>query len=136
MLIERRLKPQINVDLTPLIDVVFQLVIFFMISSVFNTAPGIELDLPTSETSETVAMTELRITAVSENEIYLNKDIYTLEGLSDAVRIWLEANPSEEEPSVVLEGDDQVSYQLMVSILDSLRRNGIENVGLITDPKE
>jgi len=43
MTIERRLKPQINIDLTPLIDIIFQLVIFFMISSTFKTAPGIEL---------------------------------------------------------------------------------------------
>jgi biopolymer transport protein ExbD len=44
MRMERRLKPQISLDLTPLIDVVFQLVIFFMISTTFNTAPGIEIE--------------------------------------------------------------------------------------------
>ena len=46
MILRQRLKPRVTLDLTPLIDVVFQLVVFFMISSVFNTAPGIELELP------------------------------------------------------------------------------------------
>ena len=73
MTIERRLKPQINVDLTPLIDIVFQLVIFFMISSTFKTAPGIELMLPDSGTATTITITEMSIVAVSEDEVYVNK---------------------------------------------------------------
>ena len=73
MIIERRLKPRHTVDLTPLIDVVFQLVIFFMISSTFKVTPGIRLELPQSATAESVPLTEIHILAVSEREIYLNK---------------------------------------------------------------
>ncbi|HSV56362.1 MAG TPA: biopolymer transporter ExbD, partial [Magnetospirillaceae bacterium] len=81
MIIERRLKPRHTVDLTPLIDVVFQLVIFFMISSTFKVTPGIRLDLPRSSTTEAIPLTEIHILAISETEIYLNKQQTSLEGL-------------------------------------------------------
>ena len=81
MRFKRRLMPQAVVDLVPMIDVVFQLVIFFMVSSTFILTPGISLVLPGSSTSEPVAMSRLVVTIISENEIYLNKEKYNISGL-------------------------------------------------------
>jgi len=134
MMLERRLKPQINVDLTPLIDVVFQLVIFFMISSVFNTAPGITLDLPESATSENVEVTELRLTVLSEEEIYVNKELCTLLTLEDTL-IRVRERDLIEEPVVILDGDRNIPYQLMIELLDILRRQGYDGVNLVTSEK-
>ena len=61
MKFQRRLKPQILVDLTPLVDVVFQLVVFFMVSSVFNTSPGIDLGPP--ELSQTTSFSIIKVIA-------------------------------------------------------------------------
>jgi len=131
MIFERRLKPHINVDLTPLIDVVFQLVIFFMISSVFNTAPGITLDLPDSATSENVKITELRLTVLSEDEIYVNKESCTVTTLEDTIRKVIEQSQLDE-PVVVLDGDKDIPYQLMIRVLDALRKQGFDGVNLVT----
>ena len=65
--IRRRLKPSVNADMVPMIDVVFQLVIFFMISSTFIQVPGIALTLPESETAERVTGSEL-IGTIGDNE--------------------------------------------------------------------
>lgn len=132
MRFERRLKPQVNVDLTPLIDVVLQLIIFFMISSVFKTAPGIDMDLPDSGTARSVALTEVTLTLVNDQEIFVNKrpaDLVTL----DAVLKSQIGDTVLEELSVTLEGNSAVSYQTLVSVLDVLRANGIEGVNLRTD---
>jgi biopolymer transport protein ExbD len=134
MMFERRLKPHINVDLTPLIDVVFQLVIFFMISSVFNTAPGITLDLPDSATSENVEITELRLTVLSEDEIYVNKDLCDLNTLEDTL-ILVRERDRIEDPIVVLDGERSIPYQLMIEMLDVLRRQGYDGVNLVTNEK-
>lgn len=131
MIFERRLKPHINVDLTPLIDVVFQLVIFFMISSVFNTAPGITLDLPESSSAENVEITELRLTVVSEEEIYINKEPCTVLTLEETLRTVIDEQ-GLDEPLVVLDGDKDIPYQLMIRILDSLRKQGFDGVNLVT----
>lgn len=134
MIFERRLKPHINVDLTPLIDVVFQLVIFFMISSVFNTAPGITLDLPESATSENVEITELRLTVQSEDNIFVNKESCTLLTLEETLIAVIERD-NMEAPVVVLDGNKDIPYQLMIEILDILRRRGFDGVNLVTSEK-
>lgn len=131
MTIERRLKPQINVDLTPLIDIVFQLVIFFMISSTFKTAPGIELTLPDSGTATTITITEMSIVAVSEDEVYVNKIRTTAAGAETVVRAELEGRTATDVQAV-LEAGAEAPYQLVVTLLDALRTNGIDSVGLST----
>lgn len=134
MTIERRLKSRINVDLTPLIDIVFQLVIFFMISSTFKTAPGIELVLPDSSTASAITITELSIVAVSSEEVYVNKTRTTLSGAEAVIKNELEGK-SEEEVQAVLEAGADSPYQLVVSLLDALKKNGIETVSLTTKPE-
>lgn len=131
MKFQRRLKPQVLVDLTPLIDIVFQLVVFFMVSSVFNTSPGIELELPESTSTTSVAITELVITVENRETVYLNEKVYNMDSLGEAVA-GFEFDPSDEGENVVLESAKDIPYQMIISILDILRNNGYEAVNLIT----
>ncbi len=131
MRFERRLKPSINIDLTPLIDVVFQLVIFFMITSVFKVAPGISVDLPTSSSAQTIKVNEMRIVAVSEFEIYVNRDRTSIDGLKTILQKSSQENKTTELQAI-LEADKKAPYQLVVSVLDVLRQSGISNVSLVT----
>jgi biopolymer transport protein ExbD len=120
-----------NVELIPLIDVVFQLVVFFMVSTTFILTPGISLILPQSETSEPVVMSKLIITVVSKDELYLNKERYDILGLEDRLGVITEEERSEIR-TVVVEGDENVSYRLLVEVLDVLRKNGFSGVNLRT----
>ena len=136
MRFRRKLTTHTNVELIPLIDVVFQLVVFFMVSTTFILTPGISLVLPRSETSEPVVMTKLVITVVSRDELYLNKERYDIRGLDDKLGLITEEE-REEIRTVVIEGDETVSYKLMVEVLDVLRRNGFRGVNLRTkEPDE
>lgn len=134
MIIERRLKPNVLVDLTPMIDIVFQLVLFFMISSTFKTTPGIELNLPGSGTATAITITELAIAAVSEDEVYVNKVRTTAEGAEAVIASELQGR-SVEDVKAALEAGAEAPYQLVVTLLDALRKNGIDSVGLSTRPK-
>jgi len=134
MIIERRLKPNVLVDLTPMIDIVFQLVLFFMISSTFKTTPGIELNLPDSGTATAITVTELSIVAVSGDEIYVNKIKTTATGAESVIASELQGR-SLEDVQAVLEAGAEAPYQLVVTLLDALRKNGIDSVGLSTRPK-
>jgi len=131
MRFRRSLTTRTNVELIPLIDVVFQLVVFFMVSTTFILTPGISLILPGSETSEPVAMTKLVVTVISEEEIYLNKERYDIGGLEGRLRMLTEEEKGEIK-TVVIEGDEAVSYRLMVDVLDALRKNGFKGVNLKT----
>ncbi|MDF1567846.1 MAG: biopolymer transporter ExbD [Spirochaetaceae bacterium] len=134
MILTQRLKPRVMLDLTPLIDVVFQLVIFFMISSVFNTAPGIELDLPDSTTSEAVEVTEVRITVAGSEEIYLNRDLVALPNLGKTLREWSNQGRLTDDTAVLVEGGKAVPYETIITVLDEVRRGGVTAISLITAP--
>jgi len=131
MRFRRKLTTRATVELVPLIDVVFQLVIFFMVSTTFILTPGISIILPGSTTAEPVLMTKLVITIASRDEIYLNQERYDLEGLNKTLAR-IEEEEKERIKTVVIEGDRNVSYNLMVEVLDVLRKNGFQGVNLRT----
>jgi biopolymer transport protein ExbD len=131
MQFRRRLKPNVNVDLVPMIDVVFQLVVFFMVSSTFILTPGISLSLPESSSSEPVVMTKLVVSIIGEDEIYLNKEKYSLDGLHAALSE-MDDESLDGIKTVVLEGDRRVSYEVLVNVLDILRKHGFKGVNLKT----
>ena len=112
MRFRRRLVPETNLNLIPLIDVVFQLIVFFMVATTF-------------------IMTRLVVTVVSRDEIYFNKERHDVQ--SFALRLSEVTEKEREEiKTVVLEGDRSVPYSLLVEVLDVLRRNGFKGINLRT----
>jgi biopolymer transport protein ExbD len=135
MKFRRRLSPDAGVNFVPMIDVVFQLIIFFMVVNALTIAAGIPVLLPASTTAEQVAMTKLVVTVVSNNEIYLStgKTRYNLNTLSDALAR-AAVKKQADAKGVVIEGDGRASYSLMVGVLDVLRHNGYKVANLKTRP--
>ncbi len=131
---QRRLKPAVNLDLVPMIDVVFQLVLFFLVSSTFIVTPALNLNLPESSTAEPVLASRLVVSVVSEEEIYLNRERTSLEGLEASLGR-LPVEPADKMSSIIVEGDQGVSYKLMIQVLDVLRREGYRGIGLKTREK-
>lgn len=133
MLRRRRLQRRTTVDMVPMIDVVFQLVIFFMVSSTFKITPAIGLTLPESDTATPTEMSQLVVAVHSEDLIYLNDREVDLRGLADAFSADGGIVP-EAVGGVIVEGDRTVSYQLLVDVLDIVRLNGFTDVALRTRP--
>ncbi len=131
MRFRRSLKAHAIVDLVPMIDVVFQLILFFLVSTTFAILPGISLKLPESSSAEPTAMTRLAVAVVSRDEVYLNKDRMTLEGL-DAALSRLSDSQRADIKSVTLEADREIPYGLTIEVLDLLRKNGFRGINLHT----
>ena len=131
MRFRRRLSPDTSVNMVPMIDVVFQLIIYFMVYTTIIITPGISLILPTSTTAEPTIMSKLVITVASREEIYFNKERHTMESFSRRLS-QVSAKEREEIKTVVLEGDRSISYALLVEILDALRRSGFKGINLRT----
>ena len=127
----QRLQPVTSINLIPLIDVLLLIIIFFMVTTTFKLAPGLALDLPSSTTARNVQSSVLRIIAVSESEIYVDKTRSDLAGLPALIQKRMGSGDAAGLKATV-EGDRGASYQLMVSILDALRLGGIDSVGLRT----
>ncbi len=131
MRFKRRLTARAIVDLVPMIDVVFQLILFFLVSTTFAILPGITLKLPESSTAEATAMTRLAVAIVSRDEVYLNADRMDLAELD--VRLGsLSLLERAEIKSVTLEADKAIPYGLTIEVLDLLRKNGFRGINLHT----
>lgn len=127
---KRRLQPTARVDLVPMIDVVFQLVVFFMVSSTLITRTGLNIDLPAAQSAQEAVSSAVVLSVVSENEIYLGDARLTLPEL-DAVL----AERSEEyaDRSISIEADAAIAYGTMIAVLDVLRKNGLRGANLVAE---
>ena len=132
MRFRRKFEPQAAVNLVPMVDVVFQLVLFFLVSTTLALVPGIRLKLPASGTTERVPIRQLVVTVASATELWLNNEpLADASQLDDRLAAMSEDDRAALE-SVIIEADQQVPYGLMVEVLDALRRNGLKDVGLRT----
>ena len=82
MKINRQRKPQMRMEMTPLIDCIFQLLIFFMLSSTFLT-PSIRLSLPTAAAAGPPRGQQIIITLDADGQVFLNKQPSSFEQLGD-----------------------------------------------------
>ncbi len=129
MKFKRKLETRAVVDLVPMIDVVFQLILFFLVSTTFAVLPGISLDLPQSSTAEGIRTSGITITVSAGGEIFVNSEAVELESLEDALNVLAAADGRDAVP-VSLEADAVVPNGMIVRILDSLRRTGYTGVNL------
>lgn len=128
---QRRLQVNSTPNLIPLIDVILQLVVFFMITTTFTRTPGINLKLPQSSTSEASKTSELVITVVSHDEIYVNTDKYEF-ATFDQIMAGYTKEERDKFADVIIQGDENIPYQLLVNVLDVLRKNGFNGANLKT----
>lgn len=121
-----------TIDITPMLDVVFQLIIFFLVSTTFAVLPGIKLKLPDSKTSESTSNQGITITADNENKLYFNDKAVTMEELSKELSAFDTKDVSKNEFPVVIEADENVRNKTIVSLFDVIRENGFAAVNLRT----
>lgn len=131
MKFDRRLTQKARVDMTPLVDIIFMFLLFFMMTSVFKVVPGISMNLPASATAGSVSISRLGVVVVSESEIYVNEFRTDTAGLPAAIQRAM-GGKKPEEIRAVFQGGKDIPYQLVVTVLDAFRQNGIEGVSLLT----
>jgi len=135
MRIKRRNFPKANVDLIPMIDIVFQLILFFLVSTTFAVLPGINVNLPESSTAKGAATAGITITAKSDGILYFNEARVDFEALDSSLQTFDTQGKNREEYPVTLEADSEVTNGTVVNIFDVLRKNGFSAVNLRTTKK-
>jgi biopolymer transport protein ExbD len=122
-----RRRPVLNV--TSLIDVLFLLLIFLMVSSTFVEHPAIELDLPKASTSEPVKADSMRLTIPEDGRLILEGEEVQPAALTERLREAARANP---ELLLILEADRSADYGRVVEALDAAREAGVKRISAFT----
>ncbi len=117
-----------SLRITPLIDIVFLLLIFFMVSTTFTVQPGLQVELPGAGGEVEMAPERDVISISHEGQIYLNGESIRLADLIGQL--------DGDERIVVVRADRRARHGLIVSVLDSVRKAGVSRVNLSTRPLE
>ena len=127
--VKRRRRSDSSADITPLLDVVFILLVFFMLTAV--TAPqGIAVDLPEAKTVQEQKDTPSIISITKEDKIYFNKEATDVEGLKKHL-----AGVGAEDP-IIIQGDQEIEYGLFVEVMDAVRETGSRKIVLSAEVKK
>lgn len=118
---------QAEFEMTPLIDCVFNLLLFFMLTSSFIVQPGIRINLPKAITSEVVHEKSLTVTVTQDDLLILNENAVTLQDLA----VKLEAAAKDNLP-LLIRADRKASLGKVVEIWDLCRDVGLTKVNIAT----
>ncbi len=120
-------------DITPIVDTVFNLLIFFALSLNFISTPGIRVNLPKSTAKEIAQeKKDLRVVMTSSNQLYINEKPVDLKGLRTRFR---KAAESDRETQILIQADQQVAHGKVVEVMDIARSLGLRRLAIVTQPK-
>lgn len=125
-------KKKILLNITPLVDVLLILIVFFVVTSTFMEQPGIKLELPKSRTAD-LQRVEKAILIVSDDAklFFRNKEI----SLQELPSILSDAMQESVDRSLIVSADKMVHHGLIVSIMDIARQSGVEKLVVSTEPE-
>jgi biopolymer transport protein ExbD len=133
MQLQAKPRRKVAINVTSLIDVIFMLLLFFMITSTFLEQPGIKLELPTAKTSVNAEPQEYVLTVDKKGELFLNRQPVPLAGLEAEIRKVL---PKMKEGALVLKADQDISHGLVVRVMDLAKRAGVKKLIIGTKPEK
>ena len=126
MRLSRRWNESVAVDIAPMIDVVFQQLIYFMLTSSFVWSPGIRIALPKAATSQNVSASNLVVTLTKDHLIYWGEEIVTLRELRARLK-----NAGGHKP-ILTRADRHAYVDKLIELWDLCRDAGYQEVHIAT----
>lgn len=126
MFADNQSKRRVMVDLSPLMDIVFLLLIFFLVTTTFLPDAGMDLELPESTTATPSEIAQTVISVSEDGSVQLDGRSVTIADLETAVA----ALPPAERSKITVRADSRVDYGVIVRIIDALRKAGVDGLSL------
>jgi len=121
-----------DVNVTPLLDIVFIMLIFFIVTATFIKEPGVEVTRPEAQTAEDQRLVSILVAIDSDNTIWINREEVGL----DSVRATLERLRRENpRGSAVIQADGTAHSEYLVEVLEQIRASGVEEVVAVSTKK-
>ena len=116
-----------EINLTPMLDVVFIMLIFFIVTAVFVKEPGITVDRPEAVTAMVPNSGSIFIAVSANNEIWIDQRSVDLAGLKPVIERLRAENP---EGGVVIQADNEAHNEFVLAAMDAAKEAGISDVTL------
>ena len=116
-----------EINMTPMLDVVFIMLIFFIVTTSFVKETGVDINRPNAETAERDEKGNILVAITAKNEIWIDKRRVDLK----AVRANIERLKIEyHEGSVIIQADKESRSGLLVEAMDQIRLAGVQNISI------
>ena len=121
-----------QIDLTPMLDVVFIMLIFFIVTASFIKEAGIEVNLPEACTSQPKENVNILVAVNANNEIWMDKRRIDVRAVRANIERLHAENP---KGAVVIQADNKSNTETVAAVLDAAREAGVFDVSLATEEK-
>ena len=124
-----------RIEIIPMIDTMFFLLVFFMIATLSMTdQKGQPVNLPEAESSmDTVLPEQITISITAPGDVFFNKDAITIAEIEPRLK---DLSYYGEKPAVVINADAECSHGHVLKVMDSLKKAGIFDMSIATKPKK
>ncbi len=119
-----------QIDLTPMLDVVFIMLIFFIVTSTFTKEAGVDVSRPDAETSVVTESSAIQIGITAANQIFMDKRLIDKRAVRANVERGIAENPGA---AVIIVADSDSKTETLIEVMDQARMAGAENVSVATD---
>lgn len=119
-----------SIDLTPMLDVVFIMLIFFIVTASFIKETGVEVDRPDAVTSESKPNAAILIAVNNNSEVWIDKRRVDIRAVKANVERLRAENP---EGAVVIQADEKATAEVVVEVMDAAREAGVLDISLATE---
>jgi biopolymer transport protein ExbD len=120
----------VDINVTPLMDIVFIMLIFFIVTSTFVKEPGIEITRPEAVTAKERKLAGILVAVSSENEIWINKEKVPLDAVKVAVEKLKQENP---KATAVVQVDRGAQSRYLVEVVNQIRNAGVDEIAVSTE---
>jgi biopolymer transport protein ExbD len=131
-LLTNQKKSRSVLNVTPLIDVVFNLVLFFAVSSTFLEQPGIKLALPEAQKTDLQKIDKAVVFVTADQQIRLRDKEVSFDNLGSLLKDEMEQSLDK---ALIVNADKDVPHGLVVKIMDLARQNGVLKLVIATEQK-
>ncbi len=133
MKFKRRLNNETELDNTPMIDVVFLLVIFLAVSSIYVVATSIQINLPESQSADAQPSKDIVISIMEDGSMFINDEAVTMTSLAQKLTYAMNA---ENERFIVIRSDGAAKTQELIDVMDVCRLVGADGVHIAVEKLE
>lgn len=121
-----------GIDLTPMLDVIFIMLIFFIVTTSFIREAGIEINRPSAETAQREDRSNILIAVSPQGEVWIDRQRVDIRGVRAAVQALRADSP---EAAVVVQADQDARAGLVVEVMDQARLAGVRDVSIAAIPR-
>lgn len=119
-----------QVDLTPMLDIVFIMLIFFIVTSTFVRESGIEVDKPQATNVVNQKDVGIFIAVTADNDVYIDKKMVDIERVQAALEAMLLDKP---DSSLVIQADERAFSGTVIQVMDAAKGAGIEKIAIAAE---